>query len=300
MLTDGTPQGSCLSALLFSLYINSLPSVVKCEYHLYADDLQIYVSGHKNDVNRLIQLINADLNAIQNWAIENQLFPNPKKTKAIIFCKEGTVVPQENIWFCGESIALSKEVKNLGLIMDSNLKWCAQVNEITKKTYNTLRTFRRFQGVLSVRTRKKLTQAVLMPFFSYGDIVFYPGLSATQKEQLHRCFKSSVRFVYGLRRRDTTRLVRHTILGCDLLENYRRRICHFMYGAYHGLHPDYIKHHAPIGRNERARSFNMPHHTTSLRKSVLVYGASTWNSLPLSVRQQNSLTSFKAALNRAY
>lgn len=37
-LTDGTPQGSCLSALLFSLYINSLPNVLRCEYHLYADD----------------------------------------------------------------------------------------------------------------------------------------------------------------------------------------------------------------------------------------------------------------------
>ncbi|XP_065076791.1 uncharacterized protein LOC135700263 [Ochlerotatus camptorhynchus] len=40
-LTDGTPPGSCLSTLLFSLYINSLPGVLKCEYHLYADDLQI-------------------------------------------------------------------------------------------------------------------------------------------------------------------------------------------------------------------------------------------------------------------
>ncbi|XP_053698994.1 uncharacterized protein LOC128745964 [Sabethes cyaneus] len=48
-LLDGTPQGSCLSALLFSLYINSLPSVLKCRYQLYADDLQIYTSGLVGD-----------------------------------------------------------------------------------------------------------------------------------------------------------------------------------------------------------------------------------------------------------
>lgn len=139
-------------------------------------------------------------------------------------------------------------------------------------------------------------QAVLMPFFSYGDVAFYPGLSALQKQQLNRCFKSSVRFVYGLRRRETTELVRHTIVGCDLPEFYRRRICHFMYAAYHGNHPDYITQHTPIGRNERARSFILPQHTTSLRKSVLVYGASVWNALPLSVRQQSTLTSLKTAL----
>lgn len=289
---------SCLSALLFSLYINSLPSVIRCEYHLYADDLQVYVSGPISEVNRLVQLINTDLAAIERWATKNQLFPNPKKTKAIIFCKEGAVTPQDDIRFCGEVIALSNEVKNLGIIMDSNLKWGGQVNEITKRVYNTLRTFRRFQKVLSVQTRRKLMQAVLIPIFTYADVVFFPGLSAAQREQLNRCFKSSVRFVYGLRRRDSTQVVRHTILGCELLENYRRRVCHFMYGAYHGSHPDYIRQHTPVGRNERARSFVLPHHTTSARKGVLVYGASTWNSLPLNVRQQSSLAALKAALNR--
>ncbi|KXJ67930.1 hypothetical protein RP20_CCG007446 [Aedes albopictus] len=298
-LTDGTPQGSCLSALLFTIYINSLPSVLRCQYHLYADDLQVYVSGPKNDLDRLITALNDDLHAIECWAITNKLFPNPAKTKAIIFCKDGVVNPQIDVRFCGETIDLSDEVTNLGLIMDSRLKWSGQVNSVTMKVYNTLRTFRRFQKVLSMQTRHKLAQAVLIPFFLYCDAVYYPGLSAAQKEQLHRCFKSVIRFVYGLRRFDSTRAVRHTLMGCDLTENYLRRVCCFMHTVYNGKAPEYIAQHVRRGNNQRARSFIIPRHTTSTRRSLLIYGASTWNSQPLTIRNQTTMSTFKAALNRA-
>lgn len=76
---DGTPQGSSLSALLFSLYINSLPSSLKCKYHLYADDLQVYISGPSSDVDSLVNSINEDLQVITTWAEANHLSPNPKK-----------------------------------------------------------------------------------------------------------------------------------------------------------------------------------------------------------------------------
>lgn len=295
-LVDGTPQGSCLSALLFSMYINSLAAVLKCDYHMYADDVQIYVSGPIDSVDRLVDAINGDLMSIENWADENGLFPNPKKTKAIIFCKEGSVVPNNAIQFCGETIALSTKVVDLGLWLDANLKWKEQVNSVTMKAYNTLRTFRRFGSVLSLPVRLKLVQAVIVPMFTYCDIVYYPGLSAVLKEQLHRCFKSSIRFVFKMNRYDTTVPVRNAILGHDLPDNYHRRICHFLYQAWHKRLPEYILERLQRGQMERSRMYVVPPHTQTRRKSVLIYGISCWNRLPADVKATASFESFKQSL----
>lgn len=297
-LSDGTPQGSCLSALLFSVYINSLPLALKCEYHMYADDVQIYLSGPIESVDRLVRAINDDLVSIANWATGNGLFPNPKKTQAIIFCKEGQVVPGVDIKFCGETINLSSKVVNLGLLLDNNLKWKEQINSITMKAYNTLRTFRRFGSVLSQPIRLKLVQAVIMPMFTYCDIVYYPGLTATLKDQLHRCFKSSIRFVYRMNRYDTTAAVRNSILGHDLPDNYHQRICCFLYKAWNKKLPEYILEHLQRGQMERTRTYLLPVHTTSKKKSVLIYGIPCWNQLPADVKSKPSIESFKQTLGR--
>lgn len=171
-VTDGTPQGSCLSALLLSLYSNNLPTTLKCNYQLYADDLQIYISGLIDNIDRLVRIINEDLNAIAQWAKQNRLYPNPKKTQMIVFSKTGTVRPQTDVVFDGEVIPPSNRVVNLGLHLDNNLTWSHQVNTVVQKVYNTLETFRRFAAVLSMPTRHKLMQAVVLPIFTYCDIVY--------------------------------------------------------------------------------------------------------------------------------
>lgn len=295
---DGTPQGSSLSALLFSLYINSLPSTLRCRYHLYAEDLQVYVSGPSSEVERLVNSINEDLRSIFTWAEANCLSPNPKKTQAIIFSRTGVVTPQTNIVFCGEIIPVSNKVTNLGLELDNNLSWTHQVNGVIQKTYNTLRTLRRFAPVLSMPTRMKLVQSVIMPIFTYCDAVYYPGLTVSLKDRLHRCFKSTLRFVHGLRRRDSTEAVRSSILGHDLPSNYKLRICCIMRQAYFNQLPSYIMDHMQQGRQERTRSFIVPRHTTSSGKSLLIYGVSCWNGLPLEAKMKPTLTSFKATVKR--
>ncbi|XP_038106649.1 uncharacterized protein LOC119766276 [Culex quinquefasciatus] len=239
-----------------SLVINSLPSVLQCSYQLYADDLQIYTSGPVSEINKLIKKINEDLEAITRWAKANCLYPNPKKTQAIVFCRNGTVEPQEEIVFSGETVQLSSTVTNLGLQMDRNMTWVRQVNDVVQRAFNTLRTFRRFAAVLSTATRRKLVQAVVMPIFTYCDVVYHHGLSAALKEQLNRCFKSAVRFVYNLRRRETTAAVRNSIFGHDLLANYKIRSCCFIKRGYDGNLPDYLQEHLVHGQQQRTRNLS--------------------------------------------
>ena len=82
----GMPQGILNGPGFFGLYINDSPAALKhCKHHLYADDLTIYYSGSYNELDSIIDCVNADLSSLALWATENGLLMNARKTQAIWF-----------------------------------------------------------------------------------------------------------------------------------------------------------------------------------------------------------------------
>ncbi len=74
----GVPQGSILGPLLFIIYINDMPNVVKhCKIILYADDTLLYYSS--TSAKDIEKYVNEDLNLISQWLDENMLTLNCKK-----------------------------------------------------------------------------------------------------------------------------------------------------------------------------------------------------------------------------
>ena len=70
------------------MYINDLPDVlVDCNDHMYTDDVQLYTSTRKENIDTCLHLINRDLNGIDNWASANGLCINPSKLKFIILSR---------------------------------------------------------------------------------------------------------------------------------------------------------------------------------------------------------------------
>jgi tRNA A37 threonylcarbamoyladenosine dehydratase len=70
----GVVQGSVLGPLLFSLFINDIASrITYCRYHLYVDDVQLYLSGDIDSILDCINRINFKLESLHKWTIENEL-----------------------------------------------------------------------------------------------------------------------------------------------------------------------------------------------------------------------------------
>ena len=65
-VTVGVPQGSILDPLLFALYLNDLPVVVKhCILNLYADDAELHCSH--SDLSMVEAHVQSDLDAVASW-----------------------------------------------------------------------------------------------------------------------------------------------------------------------------------------------------------------------------------------
>jgi len=78
------PQGSVLGPLLFSIYVNDLPSILyECEVHLYSDEFQIYVSRPVTEIHDCVRISNKILWLIEKWAKEKGMGMNPKKSKCL-------------------------------------------------------------------------------------------------------------------------------------------------------------------------------------------------------------------------
>ena len=82
-LDVGVPQGSILGPLLFSIYINDLPLLLKdTEVDIYADDATIWSNG--TNCTGIQKTLNDSLDKANSWFKLNRMIPYTKKTKHLL------------------------------------------------------------------------------------------------------------------------------------------------------------------------------------------------------------------------
>ena len=84
----GVPQGSLLGPLLFSIYVNDMPSVVRSAVlNMYVDDTTVYTTG--KCPTHVAQCLTNEFEHLSSWCQANHLRINPAKTTAMILCRGG-------------------------------------------------------------------------------------------------------------------------------------------------------------------------------------------------------------------
>jgi hypothetical protein len=73
--SSGIFQGSILGPILFCLFINDIVlSLGDANFHLYADDLQIYLSEERHKMSACVDKINQILNTINFSLVQRQWY----------------------------------------------------------------------------------------------------------------------------------------------------------------------------------------------------------------------------------
>jgi len=140
---SGVPQGDHLSTLLFNIFINDIPDVIKySRVFLFADDLKLVkIINNQGDAHDLQN----DIDKIQSWCSTNRLLLNIDKCKFMRFSLSKNVI-NYNYHISGTDIELLTNFKNLCVIFDSKLHFSAHIEMIKNKAMCNLGFIKRTCG----------------------------------------------------------------------------------------------------------------------------------------------------------
>lgn len=200
---SGVPQGSILGPILFSIFIFDIGNVLKhISYHLYADDIQLYISSPVHKLKDSVELINNDLNNFSTWCKQNGLKINPNKSVALCI---GSDINLQKINFNtlpiminNEEIKRAHQSKNLGVILDEKLNFEPHINKIVGTAYMKLKMLNRLKNSLNEQTKFMLVQSLIYPSFDYCLPVYYGFLTQYNKFKLQKIQNACMRFAYGI------------------------------------------------------------------------------------------------------
>ena len=297
-VTSGVPQGSVLGPILFILYVNDLPSVVKSCCKVFADDTKLYkeIHGLKD-----YQDLQDDIYELCRWTAKWLLFFNANKCKVLHVGPNNPRFVYKMTDKNNNTVDI-KEVeqeKDLGIIFQQDLKFDQHVSMVVNKANRVLGLIKRTFAYLDKNTFLCLYKSLIRSHLDYGDTIWNPVL------------KRHIRMVENVQRRATRLLpeLRHLSYSERLQELnlstllYRRKradmiqVFKIMKGFDDIRIEDFFEFADSTTRGHSLKLFK-PRFVKSVRQHCFsVRIIEDWNSLPEDIISSKSVIQFKTKLD---
>ena len=294
---SGVPQGTVLGPVLFLLFINDITEAIKfANIQCFADDCKLTLEiENENDHQKLQQ----DIEAAIMWSLLNNMELNMEKFQLL---HHGHKEELKTNYTLDSKTTLkpSTHVKDLGVTVSEELAWRKHITNVTnegkKFTFWILRSFKTRSTVLL-----HLFKSFVISKLEYASPLWMPHMKTDIEkiEALQRTLTSRLDGMENLNYHERLKM-----LKIYSLQRRRERFAIItVWKIMNDLHPNHLKLdfydtprfgtkcRRPISKAKRLHTRTLYHNSFASK------GPALFNTIPRKVREKETLSSFKSALD---
>ncbi|CAJ1053397.1 uncharacterized protein LOC119229131 [Xyrichtys novacula] len=173
-VSNGTPQGSVVSPLLFLIMINDVFSEVPADIgsSLFADDGALWKRGR--NTKHIVTKVQTAIDGVTEWGLDWGCRFSVEKTQTIIFTGKRVGV-DVSLSMYGRQLERVEAFKYLGVVFDKRLIWVDHIKRVEgkcRKVLNVMRCLAGREWGASCDALKTVYVAMIRSVIDYGCIVY--------------------------------------------------------------------------------------------------------------------------------
>jgi len=197
-ITKGVPQGSCISPLLFNIYVRKLPNEVRDPIFQFADDITNSTTADR--VDEIEHKLTANFQQIKDFCLTRDLKINTDKTQCILLKLPSKKIEKElELCLDDHIIKSSSTVDLLGVTIDQHLSFRQHIEKTARKCHGIIGVIKKARAVLPPQLLKLSYTALVRPHLEYCNLIFASS-AKSNLTKLETVQKIASRIICGERR----------------------------------------------------------------------------------------------------
>jgi len=309
-LLFGVPQGSVIGPQLFTYYIRPIGHILRqhsIEYHIYADDIQLYLIFNPTvpgDAECALFRLSECVKELHSWLTINKLMMNQDKTEFFISCSSMHFKRLEHLTFNlnGLEISPSHSVKNLGVTFDYALNMSAHITTLSCSLNWQIRNLNRIRRFLTFDACHNAVRALILSRLDYCSSLFN-GITKKNVNRLQRLQNKCARLIFQKPKRTHTSPLIRKLHWLPVAQRIQFRTLVHTYKSLKHSSPSYLSSLLRIPKSSYSLRSSLCTTLVTPKSNKLagdrafsICAPRLWNTLPVSLRNNSSIHSFKKGL----